>query len=46
MYDEKDLDSERSEEREDVNDLDAEYDIQMQKMQACLVSYLENVDEV
>jgi hypothetical protein len=43
FYDEKDLDSQRSEGRDEVNDLDADYDAQMKKMQECLVSYLEDV---
>ena len=29
-----------------MNDLDADYDLQMEKMQHCLVSYLENVEDL
>lgn len=46
LYDEKELDSERSEDRDEVNALDAEYDAQMLKMQECLGAYFDNVQEL
>lgn len=47
FYDEKDLDSQRSKDDVDTgNNLDDEYDAQMLKMQECLVSYFENVEEI